>query len=240
MLTGLGGLVAGLLSPVDYLADVSFTWHMVQHELLVMFAAPFLMLGVPFLPIVRGLPDSVRTGMFIPLARNGVVRWLLRNLMRPIPAFMVFEGTILFWHVPFFYELALNNEPAHYLMHFSLLVAAVMLWWNIIPPYPFAPRLNVWLRMVLVFATSIPNAVLGATLTYSATVFYGVDRFAGFAGLTLLEDQRLGGMLMWSMGGMSRFLVITILFLSYAAAINRSELRRMGKGGHEAESPVSA
>src|SRR4051794_16677695 len=45
---GIGALVIALLSPLDALSDVLFSAHMGQHELLMLVAAPLLVMGKPW------------------------------------------------------------------------------------------------------------------------------------------------------------------------------------------------
>ena len=52
---GLASVVLALCSPLELLAELSFTAHMVQHQLLIMGAPPLLLLGAPFPIIALGL-----------------------------------------------------------------------------------------------------------------------------------------------------------------------------------------
>ena len=85
-LGGVGVIALALLSPIDLLADYSFTFHMVQHELRVMIGGPLVLLSAPFRPVVRGLPAAVRRGLFIPFAKNGWVRRFFLYITRPLVA----------------------------------------------------------------------------------------------------------------------------------------------------------
>jgi cytochrome c oxidase assembly factor CtaG len=84
MVFGLACSALGLLSPIDALAERSFIWHMLQHELIMSFAVPAILLSQPFLPVVWGLPQSFRRWVFIPLARLRPVQRTLRFLTHPI------------------------------------------------------------------------------------------------------------------------------------------------------------
>ncbi|MGH2499409.1 MAG: cytochrome c oxidase assembly protein, partial [Candidatus Limnocylindria bacterium] len=62
----LGGLLAFLVAlgpPIDAYATELFSVHMVQHMLLVVVAAPLLLLGAPIRPLLRGLPRAVRAAV---------------------------------------------------------------------------------------------------------------------------------------------------------------------------------
>lgn len=216
LVCGLAVVAVALLSPVDALSDRSFLWHMVQHDLLMMVGIPLMLLGAPFLPVVRGLPPALRYRVFVPLALNRGVRAVVLTLIRPLPAFFLFTLTVLMWHVPEMYDLALFNDAWHYVEHGLFAFTAALFWWNLVTPYPFNSRLNYLLRVLMLFGSTVANTGLGAAVTFAPGVLYGYATLHGFWGMTMLEDQNLGGILMWSMGGMIRLIAMTIIFVVYA------------------------
>lgn len=54
-------LVMALLSPLDGWSDLLFSAHMTQHELLMLVAAPLLVLGRPLGPVLGALPAGLRS-----------------------------------------------------------------------------------------------------------------------------------------------------------------------------------
>src|ERR1700752_2941763 len=56
---GLTSIFLAVSSPLDAFANLLLTAHMIQHLLLMMVAPPLLLLGNPFLPLLRGLPTVV-------------------------------------------------------------------------------------------------------------------------------------------------------------------------------------
>lgn len=216
-LLGLGVAVVGLAlcSPIDALADFSFTFHMVQHELLTMVGVPLILLGAPFVPTVRGLPAWFKQRAFVPFARHPGVQATFRTLTRPPVAFAIFTANLMAWHYPTFYDWALFNDAIHYTEHFAFVAAAALFWWHIVTPYPFPSRMHMLVRMLMVAASGIPNTALGSIIAMADHPLYGYGLRDGFWGLTMLEDQQVGGALMWSMGGMLRLAVITVLFFTY-------------------------
>jgi cytochrome c oxidase assembly factor CtaG len=212
-----------LLSPVDLLADYAFTWHMIQHQWIIMVGIPLILLGAPFILAIRGIPRGWRWRWFVPFARNRLVRSIASYGTRPIPGLIFINGTLLVWHYPAFYDLALNNPAAHYLEHFLFVLSAVMFWWNIVTPYPFASRLSYLMRLVLLFLGSLFNTLLGAMITYSDVVIYGYGSRNEFWGLTMHSEQELGGLLMWVGGGMMYLFAMTVVFFTYAYQERRKE-----------------
>jgi putative membrane protein len=208
-----------LLSPLDILADWSFTFHMFQHELLMSFAAPALLLSQPFLPVVWGLPEGFRRRVFIPFARNRRVQAAARFLTHPVVGLIAYSAALLLWHMPFLYDAAFLNDWVHYGQHFSFIAGAALFWWGIVTPYPFQPRLHVFLRIMLVFVSEVPNIVLSAMVTFSDSVIYAYGNLEGFWGASMLHDQQMGGLLMWvGVGATVRLAAALMVLIVYARA----------------------
>lgn len=219
---GIGVLALSLLSPIDALADISFFWHMMQHDLLVLYGTPLILLGAPFVPVVRGLPQVIRRGLFIPFARAPLTQRFFRMLTQPVLAFVVLELWIMAYHLPAVYDLALNNDAFHAVAHALLVFGAVLFWWNIITPYPFRLRLHPLLGCLMLFGASVVNAGISSMISFSGEPIYQYVRPELFMGLTAQQDQSLGAVLMWVMGGMFRLIVIIVIAYRFAM---REELK---------------
>jgi cytochrome c oxidase assembly factor CtaG len=179
------GLLA-LISPLDELGDeYLFSAHMVQHLLLLYVTAPCWLLGMP-----EWLPT-----LLIP------ERWLswARRILRPGGSLIVFAGILLAWHMPAAYGFAQEHEAAHIAEHLMYIGAGLIGWWPIAGPAGSAiGRPSAPVRMLYLFAMALPCSFLGAMLTFAQTPLYGYYVAAPHVlGLGVLEDQRLGGLLMW-------------------------------------------
>src|SRR5947209_1958460 len=71
---GLLVIVVALESPIDALSASLFTFHMVQHLLLIMVAAPLVILGDPAITVLRGVPLGLRRVSLGFLARRPSLR----------------------------------------------------------------------------------------------------------------------------------------------------------------------
>jgi cytochrome c oxidase assembly factor CtaG len=121
--------------------------------------------------------------------------------------------------VPGIYDAAYANEWIHYAQHLSFVVGAGLFWWGIITPYPFPARLHVFLRIMLVFVSEIPNVALSALITFSDEVLYAYRHLEGFWGITMHSEQQLGGLLMWvGAGATVRLTAAMIVLIVYARA----------------------
>lgn len=204
-------------SAVDTLADWSFTWHMIQHELLMEFAVPCLLLGTPFLPVVWGLPEGFRRRVFAPFARARPVQRVLKAVTHPVAGLLAYTAAVWIWHLPRFYDAAYGDNLIHYGEHFSFVLGAFLFWWNVITPYPFPSRINVFLRMLVIALSVVPYIALSALITFADTAMYAYRALPGFWGLTMLEEQQLGGLLMWVGLGMSIRLFAALAVLAVYA-----------------------
>ena len=66
---GLAAIFLALASPIEPFAALLLQVHMLQHLLLMMVAPPLIWLGWPLFPLLRGLPEPMRTYWVAPLLR---------------------------------------------------------------------------------------------------------------------------------------------------------------------------
>jgi putative membrane protein len=189
-------LVAALVSPLDPLGDVLFSAHMGQHELLMVVAAPLLVLGRPLATWTWALAPAQRRSVGRLFATRG---WsgLWGTLTDPVVAFALHAIALWGWHIPFAFDAALRNEGWHILQHTSFLVTALFFWWSVLGHDPrgrYGPGHSVaWL-----FATMMHTSALGALLGLSPTVWYEPYVATSAAlGIDPVIDQQLGGIIMW-------------------------------------------
>jgi len=175
-----------LISPLDSVADESlFSAHMVQHLLLMFVAPPLWLLGTPDWLVEKLIPA-------------GQTRQTLPLITHPVSACIVFTGVMWAWHVPAAYDTALAHEWLHIIEHLIFMAIAVIGWWPVLGWYPEEKHLSRPVKVLYLFAISLPCTALAALITLSPTVlypFYGNEPLA--FGLTPLADQQLGGLLMW-------------------------------------------
>jgi putative membrane protein len=190
-------LYVALLSPVDTGGDTLFCVHMVQHELLMVVAAPLLVLGRPLEAWAWGLPASWR-GRFARVAHwRGLARaW--DAVTEPVGAWCIHFAALWAWHVPRFFEAALESESIHVAQHASFLASALLFWWAVFGRGVKRPD---GASMALLFTTMMHTSALGALLTFAPTPWY--SHYVGTTMLSPVEDQQLGGLVMWVPGGVS-------------------------------------
>jgi putative membrane protein len=186
-----------LTSPLDALADALFSAHMVQHLLLILVAAPLIVLGAPVLPMLWALPDVRRRALGRWWVRRAALRQLVHVITDPGLAFALHLTALWFWHFPVPYQAALRDPPLHAVEHLSFFGTALLFWWAVASPAG-RRRTNEGTGILLVAGTLMQSGVLGAVLMFARTPWYPAHAFGARQwGMTLLEDQQLAGLIMW-------------------------------------------
>ena len=212
-------LFAALVSPLHALGGILFSAHMVQHEVLILIAAPLLVLGRPLAPFLWALPKEDREMAGRWTQAPAFVRpW---RLLTAPPAVWAIHGAALWiWHLPALYEAALRGEILHTLQHLSFFGSAALFWWALI--HGRFGRLGYGAAVLWVFTTSMHSGVLGALLTFAPRLWYPIYQArTGEWGLSALEDQQLAGLIMWVPAG-ALFIVLGLgLFAAWLGEAER-------------------
>ncbi|HEX5080712.1 MAG TPA: cytochrome c oxidase assembly protein [Blastocatellia bacterium] len=192
-------LVIALVSPLDGLGSALFSAHMTQHETLMLIAAPLLVLGRPLAPFLLALPAHWRRELTAPWKmRRARLGW--RFLVSPFIAWLIHAAVLWVWHAPALFRATLESETVHAAQHFSFFASALLFCEALI--HGRERRLGYGAAVVYVFTTAVHTSALGALLTFSPTLWYSSYQGTTAAwGLTPLEDQQLGGLIMWVPAG---------------------------------------
>jgi cytochrome c oxidase assembly factor CtaG len=234
---GLATLALAVASPIDAYAGELFWAHMVQHVLLMMVAPPLLLIGRPWPRLSRPLPLGLRR----PLARSVLagstlapVRAAFRRLATPLPAFVLFNGTLLVWHLPVLYDLTLRDGPVHDLEHALFFGTAVLFWVHLLPGVSGRPQLADDARAVYGTAALLVSWILAIVLGLAQAPLYGA--YASLAerpgGLSALGDQQLAAGVMWVPGSVPYCIVLVVVALRWLDPAAGSGRRRRLVGEH--------
>ena len=206
----LGGwlvLVAALVTPLHEAGERSFAAHMLEHELLMLVAAPLMVLSRPIGIALWAFPHAVRQAL-AGLGRGISTPW--RALTAPVTATLLQAVALWLWHAPRLFDLALANPGWHVMQHLSFLITALLFWWAVL----HGRERRVGVSVGCLFFTATVSGALGALMAFSSSPWYagyassGLDAF----GLTPAEDQQLAGLLMWIPGGLVHALAALALF----------------------------
>lgn len=214
--TGLAVVVAALDSPLDPLADSLFAAHMTQHVLLLMVAPPLIVLAAPWSRLWQPLPLAFRRVTAKAVARHPRARPLraaARALVRPIPAWLLFNVDLVLWHLPSLYQATLENQAVHELEHALFFVTAILFWAAIFESPPLRVRLD-WLgRVAYVTGAIVVGWILAIVLALAPHPLYphyvALQHRPG--GLSALGDQQIAAGVMWVPGS----LTLTIAFIVF-------------------------
>jgi len=214
---------AALAGPLDALAAHLFSAHMLQHEALMVVAAPLFVIGRPLGAWAWALPPGWRRtiGRFFhrPAWRTP---WLV--VTGPLVAWLVHALALWLWHIPAWFEAALADRGVHALQHASFLLGALLYWWSVLG---FGAQRNRGAAMASLFTTMVHTGALGALLALSPVAWY--PTYAGRTlafGLDPLEDQQLGGLVMWIPAGFA--------YVACGLATAAQWLQRHDRLGHPA------
>jgi cytochrome c oxidase assembly factor CtaG len=221
---GLLLLAFALLSPLHALGESLLSAHMAQHEMLMVLAAPLLVLARPIPALLWGLPIAWRRRLG-RLDREPV-KGVWRLLTGLGPATAIHAAAILLWHLPRLYQAGLENEAIHALQHLSFLLSALLFWHAMF--HGAAARQQRGAAILFVTLTSVSTGALGMLLTFARAPVYPLylERTAVW-GLTPLDDQRLAGLIMWIPGGLG-YLIATLILTAHwlgSAGLRRPDAR---------------
>jgi cytochrome c oxidase assembly factor CtaG len=209
-------LLAALVSPIDGLGeDYLFSAHMVQHVLLGDIAPLLLLLALSRV-IMR--PATRRL--------TGVER-ALGPLASPVAAIALWLGLMYLWHVPALYDAAVEHAPVHLLEHVSFFAAGIALWWPLIQPVPMRRRLTGLQPLAYIGAAKAGLAALGLYLAWSTDVLYPYyERTPRIWGLSPIEDQNVGGVIMMVEQSLTLVIVMVVLFVGVLARSEEEQRRK--------------
>jgi putative membrane protein len=204
--SGLLVMFASLNGPLHDLSDdYLFSAHMVQHLVLTLVIPPLLLAGVPGAMLRR------------PLA-NRYVAPIARFFTRAPMCFVVFNVTIAAWHLPPLYNAAMAHHGIHILEHLMFMASAVLMWWPLMSQLPELPRLAYPGQMLYSFLMSIPMSIVAIYIAMSDHVLYPAYSAAPrIFPLSPLDDQLLGGLIMWIPGGLIFTIIMSVVFFKWNA-----------------------
>ncbi len=216
------GRAAGIFRPAAFIAGVALPYVFVDthleylslhlfwlsriHHVVLHHLAPFLLaLSAPGPILEQGTPQWLKARVLQPLASNPASRAAYRLLQQPVLASILFVGLIFFWLVPAIELDSALSRTVYGLMNWSMLLDGILFWWLMVGPEdPWRmARISFGARMALLVAITIPQSLLGAYLTFHASVLYPSFSICGRAGsISPLLDQQLAGLNTWIPPGM--------------------------------------
>jgi putative membrane protein len=193
--------VAALISPLCPLSVSLFSARVAQHMILALVAAPLMAYGQPLAACVVLFRKRHREH------REG-----RRHSLHAVLPAGAFAAALWFWHAPAPYDETFSSSIAYWLMHVSLFGTALWLWASLLDSSPVRAMQIVGAGTI----STLQMSFLGALITLAPRALYAPHLTTSAAwDLTPLQDQQLGGTIMW-IPGCVVFLVISVLVLKRA------------------------
>jgi putative membrane protein len=237
---GIAALVLALLSPISTFDSASFFVHMIQHLLLALVAPPLLWLGAPLLPFLWTLPRSGRRAIGSLFVAGHPVQRLFHVLTEPRIAAGLAVSALVFWHMPTFYDAAQGATVTHDLEHVIFFGTGLLYWWPVVHPSGGRRRLGYgWAIFYLLPPVGVMIA-LGALLSLTGAPIYATyQRGTPLWGLTVVQDQEIGGLIMWIPGGWVYLVALLICLGKFLEEEERRARRTLRPGPRRMSENVS-
>ena len=208
-----------LISPIHELGEQLFSAHMLQHEILILVSAPLISAAHPAATCLWALAPRHRVNL------GGWIHglesiWLLIFITRPLTAWLLEALALWVWHIPALYQATLTSDWVHAAQHLSFFVTAVLFWSALYGVGRSA--MSYGAATVYVFGTAVHCGALGALLTFSTVLWYPIyANTTKLWGLTPLQDQQLGGVIMWIPSAVVFIIIGLVLFARWLAESDR-------------------
>lgn len=184
--------------------------------------AAVVVLAFAFLSPLCALSSALFSARVVHHVLLVVVAAPLLSLARPARAgsgvampFVLATSVLWLWHIPYAYDAALGHIGLYWVMQASLFGTAVW-FWRAAFSQPDGSGAG-W-----VFLAYLAMGMLGALLTFAPSALYITHATAPLSwGLAPLQDQQLGGLIMWMPSG--------LLFGVWGAMLARRAWRGMGE-----------
>ncbi|MGO4386105.1 cytochrome c oxidase assembly protein [Microvirga sp. 2YAF29] len=198
-------LAAALVSPLCNLSVALFSARVAQHMIVTLVAAPLIVLGKPGAAFRSMLPTG--SALRSPRMGDGILQ---------LVATTGFAAALWVWHLPGPYDATLQSDVIYWTMHATIFGTALLLW------HALFRRLNCVSSALLVgFGSTVQMSLLSALLTLAPRPLFVSHAGTTWPwGLSPLEDQQLGGLIMWVPGGTLFTLIGVLAFGAWLKALS--------------------
>jgi putative membrane protein len=171
---------------------------MAEHELMMLAAAPLLVLARPLAIMLWAFPAAARRALGAA-SKSAPIAVAWKGLTDPAVATLLQACALWLWHAPALFDRALTQEAWHIAQHVSFLATALLFWSAVLDR-----RRGVGQAALCLFTTSLISGALGAFMALSKSPWYEAYAAMGMTpfGLSPTEDQQLAGVIMWVPGGL--------------------------------------
>lgn len=180
--------------------DYLYSAHMLQHMMLSYFLPPLVLLATP-------------EWLLRVLVGDGTTYRVVRFFARPVVAAVIFNGVVMVTHIPQVVNGTTVNGPLHFLLHFVVVITAVMAWMPVVGPLPELHMRHAG-KMIYLFLFSVVPTVPAAWLAIAEKpvyTHYG-DQPVRVWNIDAINDQQVAGLIMKVGGGVFLWTVVIFMF----------------------------
>ncbi|MBS4193861.1 cytochrome c oxidase assembly factor CtaG [Lederbergia citri] len=195
-------------SPVDLVAHIMFTFHMVQMAFLYLIIPPILIASVP-----NWLWERIIDLPFI--------RKIFKFFTKPLIALVLFNGLFSIYHIPLVMDYVKMNFFLHAIYTIILFIFAIFLWWPLINKLPGHHQLHGLKKLGYIIGDGVLLTPACGLIIFAPAAMYATytdgdmwlkamalcvpgSTLSGlsisgpelFTNMKAIEDQQLGGVLM--------------------------------------------
>ncbi len=178
-----------------------------------------IFLAGPQVLLAAGLPRVLRERLLAPLLASRALRAVLMLFAHPFAATFWLVAVPVFWHLPAYHDRSVLDDSVHYVMHITMLVSALFFFWCVLDPRPAPLGASYATRIVMCWAAIAGTIPLGAYLSLKSTALYAsYDEKGRLWGLPALQDEQLGGIVIWIPGSMMFVVLLLVVIRLWASA----------------------
>jgi putative membrane protein len=235
---GVMAVFLSLASPLDAFADRLFFMHQVQHMLIRLLGPMLIALSQPQGVLIAGLPSWVRRKALVPLLASRAPGAIFGFLTHPVVATALFVASLYVWQWPRLHNLAILNEGVHYLMHVTMLAAGLLFFWRVFDQRAAPKGTRFGLRLMMLWVAVLANIPIGVFTSFKSHELYTAYDVAGrLFHMSAMDDERLGGFIMWAPSSMMMLLAVLVVIHAWAGHEETLDDRRIASAS---PAPVQA
>ena len=180
--------------------DYLYSAHMLQHMMLSYFLPPLVLLATP-------------EWLLRVLVGEGTTYRVVRFFSKPVVAAVLFNGMVMITHIPGVVNGSTINGPFHFLLHFMVVMTAILAWMPVVGPLPEL-QMRHGGKMIYLFLFSVVPTVPAAWLAMAENpvYFHYGDQPVRVWNIDPINDQQVAGLIMKVGGGIFLWVVLIYMF----------------------------
>lgn len=210
-LLGILVILLCVITPLQAIAHILFTGHMIQHMLLALGAAPLLVVGIP---------DWLAQFYLRPRFLHFIWRWATM----PLIASLLFNANMWIWHAPAIMGGMMMNAGFDYLSLTLYLITGLLFWCPLFGAQVDGLfSLNAAGKLIYILLSDMPMVLLGAGLTFTPPLYAMYGGTAQLLGWSPTFDQQLGGLIMWVPGGIYLIVIASVVLIQWFLQMEKQQ-----------------